>query len=587
MATIQAKTSRGHKYWYIVESRRVNGKPRPIVLAYLGKAEDLLVRLQGMTDQFKVKSFSHGGIAALIETARELNVVEIINRHCLDSNTSPPVRHKLTAGITFLLAAIGRVCKPTSKQGWRNWAKTTSLDYLLRKNFDKVDSQHFWDMMDAIPAERLQRIEADLLKEVKKQYQLNSQTLLYDTTNFFTYIHTTNTRNTIAQRGKNKQHRADLRQVGMAMIVNREDHIPLFHLTYQGNRNDSLVFKNLINRIHQRLNELGLQKKSHTMVFDRGNNSKENLQLLRKMKFNYVGALSPYNHREIVEEASANLKTVEVKGTPLQCYRKEHIIWEKKETVIVLISQKLKDGQLRGIYRSIKKKQQLLEELQEKLAKPKARKRNRKSLIKQVKKITNGQHLANVFNWTISVRDEKEGMDAELPETANFMINFSINQDKLNEIEDQLGYRILMTNRKEWSTEDIIESYYSQSSVEHTFRDMKNPAHLAVRPQYHWTDQKIQVHFFICVLGYLMAALVRKKLREKIGYKKSMDSMLEKLNAIRLTTLLEPSKTPGQVKTLFKLEEMDEESKQMMETLNLTDYHKKRPKIRGVGVYKL
>jgi len=49
MATIQAKKSRGHKYWYIVESRRVNGKPRPIVLAYLGKADDLLKRLQGIT----------------------------------------------------------------------------------------------------------------------------------------------------------------------------------------------------------------------------------------------------------------------------------------------------------------------------------------------------------------------------------------------------------------------------------------------------------------------------------------------------------------------------------------------------------
>ncbi|MBE7444354.1 MAG: hypothetical protein HS132_03590 [Planctomycetia bacterium] len=38
---------RGYKYWYIVESRRVNGKPRPIVLSYLGKADDLLKRLQG------------------------------------------------------------------------------------------------------------------------------------------------------------------------------------------------------------------------------------------------------------------------------------------------------------------------------------------------------------------------------------------------------------------------------------------------------------------------------------------------------------------------------------------------------------
>ena len=46
MASLMAKTVRGHTYWQIVESRRLNGKPRPIVLAHLGKADDLLRRLQ-------------------------------------------------------------------------------------------------------------------------------------------------------------------------------------------------------------------------------------------------------------------------------------------------------------------------------------------------------------------------------------------------------------------------------------------------------------------------------------------------------------------------------------------------------------
>ena len=55
MATIQAKVSRGHKYWYIVESKRVNGKLRPIVLAYLGKADGLLRRLKGITSGIPVK----------------------------------------------------------------------------------------------------------------------------------------------------------------------------------------------------------------------------------------------------------------------------------------------------------------------------------------------------------------------------------------------------------------------------------------------------------------------------------------------------------------------------------------------------
>ena len=81
MATIQSKTSRGHKYWYIVESRRVNGKPRPIVLAYLGKPEALLKRLQGLTENIKVKSYSHGAIAALLEVSQKLDIPSIINKH--------------------------------------------------------------------------------------------------------------------------------------------------------------------------------------------------------------------------------------------------------------------------------------------------------------------------------------------------------------------------------------------------------------------------------------------------------------------------------------------------------------------------
>ena len=149
MATIQAKISRGHKYWYIVESRRVNGKPRPIVLAYLGKAEDLLKRLMGIGNSFKVKSYSHGAVTAFLDLGAKLDVVHIINQYVQSQRrwmAGKPLRHNLTAGITLLLAAIGRVCMPTSKRGWWNWAKTTSCEYLLRVSLAKVDSQHFWDL---------------------------------------------------------------------------------------------------------------------------------------------------------------------------------------------------------------------------------------------------------------------------------------------------------------------------------------------------------------------------------------------------------------------------------------------------------
>ena len=46
MASIQRKIIHGRPYYYLVESRRVNGRPRPVVLQYLGSADSLLQRLQ-------------------------------------------------------------------------------------------------------------------------------------------------------------------------------------------------------------------------------------------------------------------------------------------------------------------------------------------------------------------------------------------------------------------------------------------------------------------------------------------------------------------------------------------------------------
>jgi hypothetical protein len=73
MASLQRVWVHGNAYWRIVESRRVNGKPRPIVVAYLGKPEDLLARLRA-ADQIEVRSRSHGAVAALYNLAQELDV---------------------------------------------------------------------------------------------------------------------------------------------------------------------------------------------------------------------------------------------------------------------------------------------------------------------------------------------------------------------------------------------------------------------------------------------------------------------------------------------------------------------------------
>ncbi len=578
MATIQSKMSRGHKYWYIVESRRVNGRPRPIVLEYLGKAENLLIRLrQGLGETLKIKSHSHGAVAALLIVARQLDVVAVINRYVHSQRTywpDKPLRNNLTVGITLLLAAIGRICMPTSKRGWWTWAQTASLEYLLRVSFSKLDSQHFWDLMDCLPEDAIEKIELELLRNLQPHYDLGADTLFYDTTNFYTFVDTENTRCDIAQRARNKQKRHDLRQVGLALVVTRRDFIPLFHHTYRGNMSDSTVFRQVIGRIKRRMQDLNMDLEKHTLVFDRGCNSKQNLALVARLKLHYVGALTPSQHIDLIQDAETNFMPTNVGDKTLSLYRDKRVIWGEERTVLIFISEKLKDGQLRGIYQALKRKKLVLGKIQRSLANPRAKKRTREQLVATIDALLQGQFMKDLLTYEL----------AELSD-GHFSMTYRTNKKKLDQLEDKLGFRIIMTDRHEWSSEAIVAALHGQSTVEQAFKNIKNPYHLAVTPEFHWTDQKIRVHYFSCVLGYLLASLIWREARIKADFTGTLDTLLDTLNNIRLTTLLEMSGKRGTPKATRQIEEMTDDQRRLVDGLNLADLHKTQIKIDGVSVY--
>ena len=75
------------------------------------------------------------------------------------------------------------------------------------------------------------------------------------------------------------------------------------------------------------------------------------------------------------------------------------------------------------------------------------------------------------------------------------------------------GKRLLMTDQHAWSTEEIMVAYHGQSQAEAAFRQLKDVDHLTVRPQYHWTDQKVRVHTFVCLLAFLLCRLIERESR--------------------------------------------------------------------------
>ena len=270
------------------------------------------------------------------------------------------VRDGLTVGQSLLVAMIARACAPRSKRAFGDWAKTTYLPELMKFSASDLTSQHFWDQMNALPVKQLASIEQELVREVVAVEQLHLQALAYDTTNFYTHIASTNMRTEPPQRGHNKQGRHDLRQMGLALVVDQQSQLPLAHALYQGARSDMRTFAEFLKPLRQRLRDLIAEPNQFTLVFDAGASSKQNLEGTE----HYVTAVRPSQHRALLSQAAEQLFQVQLSnGALVRAWRSQQIIAGKQHEVVVVFSPQLHEGQLRGLHQSLQRSYRELEQI--------------------------------------------------------------------------------------------------------------------------------------------------------------------------------------------------------------------------------
>ena len=565
MAFITYRISRGRKYWSVVESRRVAGKPKHVILEYLGSADSLLERLKDK-ERSSLKSYSHGDTHALLTIAKELDLVGIINKHVpVGKGGKRPVRDGLTVGASFVLAAIGRACQPTSKMGWYRWCKGTSLEYSLRTSLRDLDSQHFWDQMGFLPEERIQKIEDDLIRQMVETYAVDVSSVLFDTSNFFTFIDSGNDRCRLARRSKtNKQKRYDLRQIGLGLLITRKHQFPLLHKTYEGNKNDISVFKETLSEMVGRLRRVSTELSDITFVFDKGNNSKGNFKLLDSQEgLGYVGGLVASYFKDLIEEANQHLDRIRIDGEATPVYRVRRMVWGSERTCVVLVSKQLREGQIRGIGQHLEKKYRELEAFKRQLENPRrAKKWGKRQIKERLGKIIRGQFIEDILKYELVKLED-----------GSLSFTYDIDSDAFDHLKEEvLGRRILVTNRHDWSSEDIILAYRGQAKVEYAFRNLKNPYHLSVRPQYHWTDEKIAAHVFMCVIGYLLTIAAYTKARQTAGYRNNITTFMEDLRSIRLACI----KKPKSNRVRYQLEAIPKEVAKLARTLGISDENIRR-----------
>ncbi len=568
MASIISKTIGGHTYYYLVESARVGGKPRIVSQRYLGKASDIEAAIDGATVMpDRTRHLAFGDVAGVWEMLRRLRVAEIIDE-VVGSRRSDA---GASVGTYIALATLNRVVDPCSKLAFSAWWAKTSGDRWLHLGSGALDHRRFWEAMDAIGEDQIKEIERRIVAAMVETFQVDLSGLVLDMTNFATWIDSGNDRAPIAQRGHSKQKRADLRIVGLGLVVSTDGGVPLVSHAYPGNKPDVTQFPvmvaELVGRFCALLGDGGEREHDRlTLVYDAGQNSEDNYELLDGAPLHFVGSLPPSDHPELLGVSKHRYKTVDKEAFPgLVAFETTKVVFGQERRLVVCHSDGLHEKQSRGFTQTLAKATRQLGELQARLARGKTRKAKDK-VQAEIAQILAPRWVSRVVSTTLT---------GDIP--ADLRLSFRTDDKARAALEEELfGKRILFTDKtpEQAGTAQIVAEYRSQESVEGDFRQMKDPKVVSFSPMFHFTESKIRVHVLYCVLALMVARLMVRQ-ADHAGMHLSVRELLDTLAGIEETLMLYQGER-GRPRARRMLTEIDPTQRRLYDLFGLDAYAPKR-----------
>jgi transposase len=532
MASIVGKKRGTATYYYLVESARVDGKPRIVSQEYLGTADELAAAMRGgglgLPDRTLHKEF--GAVAAAWGTLEDLGVAGII-----DEVTGPaPAGQPLSTGTYLALAALNRLVAPCSKAAFADWWKTTAAGRFTKIPAAALDHRRFWDAMHAVTPGQLEQISGTIAARIVQVSGVDVSSVALDMTNFATFIGTGNGRAPVAQRGKAKQKRSDLRLVGLGLAVTRDGGIPLTWHAYPGDRPDVTQFPDMITQLTARYGQVcaaaGLPAEAGdmTVVFDAGQNSEANFAHLAAAGLGYIGSVPASDCPDLTALPASKRSIVDKdRFGGLTAYDTRRDVYGTRRRAVLTHSPELHATQVAGFTgTTLAKAGKKLDELAARLARGKTR-RGKDKVAAEIGEITAKPWVRRVITWAL---------DGDQPK--DLRLTWSIDPDARAALEEEIfGKHVLITSHDHWPVAEVIAGYRSQSEAEFSFRQMKDTRVVSFSPMHHWTEHNIRVHVFTCVLALQLAHLMRRKAAQA-SLRMSVRELLARLSGIGETVLL-------------------------------------------------
>jgi len=569
MASLVAKKKGNQLYYYVVESARVDGKPRIVHQVYLGTAGKVAALVKDRTSPVPLSAASRdfGLPGALWVAAQQTGLFGVLEMLWPAPRSGPsPARY-------LLLAAIHRICQAGPKTEVADWYARTILHSVWGIPPERFTSQAFWDAFEKILPEHpdplatgdddpLDRAQLRLLDLWKGKQMVSRRLLAYDTTNFYTYIASNNTRNDLAQRGHNKQGRHNLRQVGLSYVLDGENGLSLCHHVYRGNVADGEELSTSLSRMLGMLDRCQIARDTVTLVFDKGSAALANTVELQEAGVGWISAL-PWNQAPAAfrERAVEQLPICSSAQPGVRAAAEKLLVHGQEYLCVLKYSASFAGEQLHSLTTSLSKVLQALRRFSMELNKPQARWKENQ-IRSKIQRWLSGQFLESLIRYQIESRDGRWRLQFDFDTAAWQRL-----------VDHRLGRTVLLTNRMDWTAEQVAMGYSGQQEIERVFRGLKDGDWLGWGPMYHWTDRKIRIHAFYCMLGISLLQHLHKQ-AQGAWDGISMEQLVEELRHIQQFVLLYPpqgEKGPNRTATVLSKQTLIQQA--LAKTLRLDQLH--------------
>jgi hypothetical protein len=569
MAHLYKKLKKGHEYFYIRETQRVYGKPTTINQVYLGTADKVEAALG--KGGFSPKEF--GSVFALNELDRAVDLAGMINE------ILPPKKRVRgpSLGELVFYAALNRAIAPTSKRQLANWYETTDIQRIRPLRLESLNSQNFWNHWDRISDSDLEKIKTAFFKKVHSLLPPQKHRLIVEAADISSPPKPSVFEGMPQPDQEFLAEHLAQQKIGLVLITEWSQGIPFYYQSFSGGVPVSGFYDHL-EHLLGKVAHLGVAIDDVTLLVNQETDVSPLIeQIDAKDGMHFVVSHAPDFAPELTEISLKDFRPLPGKrGTQFSGIAKEDekilfyethaTFWNRPRRVVVTFDPRSFHKSYQDLGKKVQRVRKEIMALQPRYA----QEANPETALESIK-----AHLAPLC-LRLKISPALFQLNF-VQEKGQFRLEFQLDHRQMAGEVRYFGKNILITDREDWAVEEIYDTCVTRAVLgpdlgnvkganvnrpNGNSKDNRSLFQKALLPLYHWTDSKIRVHLFVCVVALTYLTLLSQRL-DAAGIKMTPSEAMEELRELRTAIYVKDSE--GKLKRV--LEEINDQQAAILKTL--------------------